>query len=182
MGRLIARTVIGGLFIGHGTQKLFGWFDGPGIDGTEKMMDKMDLKPARQNALAAGASEAVGGALLVLGALTPAAGALITGTMVTAVRKVHLAKGPWNTNGGYEFNLALIAATVALVETGPGRPSVDHALGLDLRGSKWALAAVAAGVVGSALTIKAGEQAAADAIDVDSPKVPAERMPEPASA
>jgi putative oxidoreductase len=155
-GRLIARLTIGGLFVGHGTQKLFGWFGGPGPEGTEQMMDKLELRPGRRNALAAGLSETAGGALLVLGALTPLAGALVSGTMFTAIRKVHFQKGLWNTGGGYEFNLALIAATAALVDGGPGSPSVDRALGLDRTGSGWALASVAAGAVGSALAIEAG--------------------------
>jgi putative oxidoreductase len=157
-GRLIARLTIGGLFVGHGTQKLFGWFDGPGPEGTAKMMHQLELRPGRRNALAAGLSEAAGGALLALGALTPAAGALLSGTMFTAIRKVHFQKGLWNTGGGYEYNLVLIAAIAGLVECGPGSPSIDRALGIEARGSKWALAAVAAGAAGSALAIEAGRQ------------------------
>jgi putative oxidoreductase len=76
--------------------------------------------------------------------------------MFTAIRKVHLAKGPWNTQGGYEYNLVLIAALTALVETGPGRPSVD---GERLRGTGWALAALAAGAAGSAAAVEVGKRA-----------------------
>jgi len=158
-GRLIARLTIGGLFVGHGTQKLFGWFGGPGPEGTEKMMDKLELRPARRHALAAGTAETAGGALLALGALTPLAAAMLSGTMFTAIRKVHFAKGPWNTGGGYEYNLTLIAALAALIDGGPGAPSVDRALGIDRTGSGWALASVAAGAVGSALAVEAGAQA-----------------------
>ena len=130
LGRLIARVTIGGLFVGHGTQKLFGWFDGPGLEGASQMMDKLELRPARRNAIAASAAETAGGALLALGALTPVAASMLTGTMVTAIRKVHGPKGPWNMQGGYEYNLVLIAAATALVEAGPGSPSVDRALGM----------------------------------------------------
>ena len=158
LGRLIARVTIGGLFIGHGTQKLFGWFDGPGIEGASKMMDKLELHPPRRNAMAAAVAETAGGALFALGALTPAAGALITSTMTTAIRKVHGPKGPWNTQGGYEYNLVLIAATAALVEAGPGSPSVDRALGIEAKGTGWALAALATGVAGSALAIEAAKR------------------------
>jgi len=165
--RLIARAVIGGLFAGHGTQKLFGWFGGPGLDGTSQMMDKLQLRPGRRNAVAAAAAETAGGTLLALGALTPLAGSLITGTMITAIRKVHARNGPWNTNGGYEYNLALIAATAALVECGPGSPSVDRAVGLERRGSRCALASLAVGAAGSALAIEAGKQA--------EPETPAEQ-------
>jgi len=159
-GRLIARLTIGGLFAGHGAQKLFGWFDGPGPEGTAKMMDKLELRPAPRQALAAGLSETAGGALLALGALTPVAGAMLSGTMFTAIRKVHFRKGVWNTGGGYEYNLVLIAALASLVESGPGSPSIDRALGIETTGSKWALAAVAAGAAGSALAIEAGRKAA----------------------
>jgi putative oxidoreductase len=159
LGRLIARVVVGGLFVGHGTQKLFGWFGGPGPERTAQMMENLELKPPRRNAIAAGAAETAGGAMLALGALTPLAGAALIGSMVTAVRKVHLEKGVWNTGGGYEFNLTLIAFVLAIVDSGPGAPSVDEALGLDDWGPAWALATLAAGAAGSTLTIEAGRRA-----------------------
>jgi putative oxidoreductase len=167
-GRLIARAAIGGIFVGHGTQKLFGWFGGPGLDATGQMMESLELRPARQNALAVSVTETAGGALLALGALTPLAGAMATGAMATAVRKVHLDKGFWNSDGGFEFNLALVAGALAIVDAGPGSPSVDEALGLELRGGKWALFALVAGLAGSAAVIEAGrrhgdESAPADA-------------------
>ena len=155
----MARATIGGLFIGHGTQKLFGWFEGPGIEGTTGMMDKLEMHPPRENALAVGIAETAGGALLAVGALMPLAGALLTGTMATAVRKVHLDKGLWNTAGGYEFNLTVVAAATALIDAGPGRPSVDEALGLKLKGTGWALAALAAGIGGSAAAIELAKRA-----------------------
>ena len=158
VGRLIARVTIGGLFMGHGTQKLFGWFGGPGLDGASQMMHSLELRPGRRNALAASAAETAAGAMLALGALTPLAGSLITGTMITAIRKVHGPKGLWNMQGGYEYNLALIAAVGALVECGPGSPSIDRALSIEKRGSAWALASLAAGAAGSALAIEAGRR------------------------
>lgn len=158
LGRLIARIVIGSLFVGHGTQKWFGWFGGPGIEGATGMMDSLGLRPARRNAVAASASETVGGAMIALGALTPVAAAALIGTMVTAVRTVHLKSGPWNKDGGYEFNLVLIAGLLALVDGGPGRLSVDGRLGIHDTGAFWALAALAAGVAGSTLVIEAGSR------------------------
>ncbi len=151
LGRTALRVVIGPLFVGHGTQKLFGWFGGHGLDGTGAFFEKLGLKPGRRQAAAAGGAEAVGGALLTLGALTPVAAGLVTGTMITAIRKVHLAKGPWATNGGYEYNLTLIAAMLALTEAGPGRPSVDEAVFPRLKGNGWALAQFAASAAGAAL-------------------------------
>jgi putative oxidoreductase len=158
LGRLIARILIGGLFVGHGTQKWFGWFGGPGLDGASQFMHSLGLRPARRNAVAASATEAVGGAMLIAGALTPLAAAALIGTMITAIRTVHLKNGPWAANGGYEYNLALIAVLLALVDGGPGELSVDGALGIHDTGTAWALAALAAGVAGSTLVIEAGRR------------------------
>jgi putative oxidoreductase len=158
-GRLIARLVIGGLFVGHGTQKLFGWFGGPGPEGTEQMMKSLEMHPSKQNAQAASWSEAAGGALLALGGpLTPVAGTLLNATMVTAIRKVHLSNGFWNTNGGFEFNLALMAATTALVE--------------EEAGTGWALASLVAGAAGSTLAIEAGRRLAPEQPESERPEYP----------
>jgi putative oxidoreductase len=151
LGRTALRFVIGPLFVGHGTQKLFGWFGGHGLEGTGAFFEQLGLRPGKRHAAAAGAAEAVGGALLTLGALTPVASGLITGTMITAIRKVHAPKGPWATNGGYEYNLTLIAAMLALTESGPGRPSVDEAVFPRLKGNGWALAQFAASAAGASL-------------------------------
>jgi putative oxidoreductase len=144
--------------VGHGTQKLFGWFEGPGLEATGQMMESLELRPARRNALVASVTETAGGALLALGALTPLAGAMATGAMATAVRKVHLDKGFWNSEGGFEFNLALVAGALAIVDAGPGSLSVDESLGLELKGGKWALFALVAGLAGSAAVIEAGRR------------------------
>src|SRR3954454_2240797 len=129
IGRLAARAVIGGLFVGHGTQKLFGWFGGPGLEGTREMLGGRNMKPSRPNALAAGLSETAGGALLVAGAATPLAAASLIGTMITAIRKVHKPQGRWVSQGGWEYNAVLIASLVAPVDAGPGGLSVDCARG-----------------------------------------------------
>jgi putative oxidoreductase len=170
IGRLAARTVIGGLFIGHGTQKLFGWFGGPGLAGTEEMMGALEMRPTRANAVAAGVSEAAGGALLVAGAATPLAASSLIGTMLTAIRKVHQPKGVWAAQGGWEYNAVLIAALVALIDAGPGDLSVDAALGRKEWGPGWALGGLAVGAAASATAIALGrhgatEQASASASD-----------------
>ena len=172
-GRFILRGVVGPLFVGHGTQKLFGWFDGHGPEGTGGFFESLGLRPGKRHATAAGVAETAGGALLTLGALTPLASTLITGTMVTAIRKVHAPNGPWVTGNGYEYNLTLIALTAALTETGPGSPSVDSALfGDALKGKGWALAALAAGAAGSFLVterlVEAEEPELAD-VGMDDP-------------
>lgn len=160
LARFAARGLIGGLFVGHGTQKLKGWFGGSGIEGTGGMMEQLDLHPPRLHAIAAGTTETAGGALLMAGLATPVASAGLMGTMITAIQKVHLGKGPWNTEGGWEYNLVLIAGLLALTEEGPGDISLDAALGVEKTGVKWALAALATGAAASATTIVLGRKEA----------------------
>jgi len=158
LGRLLLRLSIGGFFVGHGTQKLFGWFGGHGPDGTGQFFESLGLRPGKRHALAAGAAEAGGGALLALGAATPLAAAALTATMITAIVRVHGSKGPWVTEGGYEYNVVLIAAALALAETGPGSPSIDSARDSEMYGPKWAVLALLLGAIGAA-----GAHAAASA-------------------
>lgn len=158
IGRLAARAVIGGLFIGHGTQKLFGWFDGPGLGGTEQMMGALDMRPTRANAIAAGVSETAGGTMLMLGAATPLAAASLIGTMATAIHKVHRPKGPWVTQGGWEYNAVLIAALTALIDAGPGDLSVDALAGRREWGPGWALAGLGLGGAAAATAIALGRR------------------------
>lgn len=172
VGRLLARAVIGGLFVGHGTQKLFGSFGGPGIAGTEQMMDSLQMKPARQHALLAGVTETASGALLAAGLATPLAASGIVGMMITAIRKVHWKNGPWVSNGGYEYNLALIAIMFALVDGGPGEYSLDRLLGIHDTGLGWALGAVATGAAASALAVELGRRTHAAEHGADYPAEP----------
>jgi putative oxidoreductase len=174
IGRLILRLVVGGYFFGHGTQKLFGWFGGYGPDGTGQFFESLGLRPGKRHAIAAGSAEAGGGTLLILGAATPLASAALTATMLTAIHRVHLKNGPWATDQGYEYNLVLIAAALALAETGPGSPSVDDARGSTMHGAKWAALALLLGAVGAA-----GAKAVADAAPAPAPQ--AEPAPAPAT-
>lgn len=161
--RLVARLIIGILFVGHGTQKLKGWFGGPGIEGTTGMMESLDLHPPRRHAMAAGAAETAGGALLAAGLLTPLASATLIGVMITAIRTVHGPKGPWVMQGGYEYNLVLIAALLALAEEGPGSLSLDGAIGLRPNGVPWSLGALALGTAASVATVETGRSSGAHA-------------------
>jgi putative oxidoreductase len=160
VARLAARVIIGGLFIGHGTQKLKGWFGGPGIEGTAGMMEALEMHPPRRHAMTAGLTETVGGAMLAAGLATPLASSALIGTMITAIRKVHLPKGPWVSEGGYEYNLVLIAALLALAEEGPGDVSLDNALGMQKTGPVWAVAALGLGAGASTAAIELGRRAA----------------------
>jgi putative oxidoreductase len=125
VGLLIIRLIIGLLFVGHGAQKLFGWFGGHGLNGTGGWFESIGMKPGVTVALLAGLSELFGGIMFALGFLTPLAGIIIAGTMVMAIVKVHGANGLWVTNNGYEYNLTLLAVTIGIALTGPGQYAVD---------------------------------------------------------
>jgi putative oxidoreductase len=161
IGTFALRAVVGGLFVGHGLQKLRGSFGGPGIEGTTRMMESLRLQPAKRNAVLAALSETVGGAGVAAGAATPFAGAALIGAMTTAIRKVHLKQGLWNAGGGFEYNLVLIAAVTAIVAEGPGALSVDGLARRARWGSGWGLAALAAGVAGSSAVVALGTRHAA---------------------
>jgi putative oxidoreductase len=149
LGLLVLRLVVGLLFMGHGAQKLFGWFGGHGPDGTGAFFESIGLRPGRRNALAAGASELVGGALLALGLLTPVGAALLTATMLTAIWTVHRHNGLWVTESGIEYNLVLLAVLFAVSAAGAGAWSLDHALRIADTGAGWALAQLGAGALGA---------------------------------
>ena len=125
IGLLIIRLVVGLLFVGHGAQKLFGWFGGYGIKGTGGWFESIGIKPGVTMALLAGLTELIGGLLFALGLLTPLAGIMIAGTMVMAIAKVHAPNGLWSTENGYEYNLILIAVTIGVALTGAGQYALD---------------------------------------------------------
>jgi putative oxidoreductase len=154
--RTLLRLLIGGLFIGHGTQKLFGWFGGYGPEGTGQFFESIGLGPGKRNATVAGAAEAGGGALLALGLFTPVAGALLTSVMTQAIRSLKMDKGPFVTDEGWELEALYAAAALTMVEIGPGPISLDHALGIEHHGTGWALLALAAGVAGPSLVVQGG--------------------------
>jgi putative oxidoreductase len=160
---LVIRLVVGLFFVGHGAQKLFGAFGGHGIHGTGQFFESIGIRPGRRNAQAAGWSEFLGGALLVLGFLTPLGALLIIATMTTAILSVHLKNGPWATESGYEYNLVLIASSF-VIAANPGDWSLDAAFGLGaIHGTAFALAALVLGVIGGYAALVAGRAGAAPA-------------------
>ena len=168
--RFLARVTIGALFVGHGTQKLFGWFGGSGPEGTGKFFEQVGFRPGRASALAAGAAEAGGGALFALGAATPLAAAAVSGSMITAIKTVHWEKGIWSTGGGYEYNLVLLTAVFGLTENGPGQWSVDSVLGRSRWGTAWAFAALLAGAAGSAGVLATTHRSEPEAHQIEQPE------------
>ncbi|MFH8803481.1 DoxX family protein [Streptomyces sp. NPDC017936] len=127
IGLLLLRLGTGGVLVAHGTQKLFGWFGGHGLEGTGQFMESVGYVPGKANAAAAGLAETGGGALLALGLATPAAGAAAAGAMAGA-SAVHVPNGFFAQSGGYEHPASLGLIGAALAVTGPGRLSLDHAL------------------------------------------------------
>jgi putative oxidoreductase len=149
IGRLLLRASVGGFFVGHGTQKLFGWFGGSGLQATADGFEHLGIRPGKANAILAGTAEAGGGALLAAGLATPLAASALTATMITAIETVHAKNGPWVTKGGYEYNVVLIAAVLAIVEVGPGALSLDGRLGRERSGTGWMLATALTGGLGA---------------------------------
>ncbi|WP_404328546.1 DoxX family protein [Mesobacillus maritimus] len=128
IGILLIRLVIGILFIGHGAQKLFGWFGGHGLQGTGGWFDSIGIKPGVTMALVAGLVELVGGVMFAVGFLTPLAGIMIAGTMIISIVKVHGSNGLWAQANGYEYNLTLLAVAIGIALIGPGQYALDSFL------------------------------------------------------
>jgi len=127
-GQLALRIPVGIIFVAHGAQKLFGWFGGYGLEGTGQWMASIGLNPGYPMALLAGSAEFFGGLALILGLLVRPAAAVLAFTMITAIFAVHIGNGLFMSNDGYEFGLALLAASVALAISGAGRGSLDALL------------------------------------------------------
>ena len=125
------RIPVGIIFVAHGAQKLFGWFGGYGLEGTGQWMASISLNPGYLMALLAGSAEFFGGLALILGLLVRPAAAVLAFTMLVAILVVHIGNGLFLSNNGYEFGLALLAASVALVISGAGRGSLDAMLAKD---------------------------------------------------
>jgi putative oxidoreductase len=155
-GILFLRVVVGLLLFAHGAQKLFGWFGGHGPRGTAGFFGSLGFRPehALPMALLAGLSEAAG-LLFALGFLTPFAAFAMASVMVVAVGTVHWRNGLWSTAGGYEFNLVLWTVAAAVAASGPGRFSIDAALGWvdNLAGVWWGVGVLVASLLGGALVL-----------------------------
>src|SRR6059058_686482 len=158
LGKLILRATMGGYFFGRGMQKLAGWFGGGGPEGTGHFFEQVGLKPGRESAVIAGAAEAGGGSLLALGLFTPAAVSMLTGVMTNAIRHVHAQNGLWITEGGIEYPAVVLAVLAALSDSGPGRFSLDEALGIRLRGPVVTAVAMGAGAAGAVYVAQHGEE------------------------
>lgn len=123
---LALRLPVGIIFMAHGAQKLFGWFGGYGLEGTGQWMASIGLGPGVLMALLAGSAEFFGGLLILLGLLTRPASIALAFTMLVAIFSVHFENGLFMSNNGYEFGLALMAASVSLALSGSGKAAIDQ--------------------------------------------------------
>ncbi|MGP4086986.1 DoxX family protein [Streptomyces sp. KR55] len=152
LGLLLLRLGTGGVLAAHGAQKLFGWFGGGGIEGTGQWFESVGYKPGKASAMAAGLAEFGGGTLLALGLATPAAGAVAAGDMAGAA-VVHAPSGFFATEGGYEYAATLGLSATGIAIAGPGRLSLDHALGHILDRGWMVPAALGAAAAGTAVVV-----------------------------
>jgi len=159
-GLFILRLLVGLYFAGHGAQKLFGSFRGPGLRGTRTLVEHIGFRPAPLWAVGLGLAELGGGLLFALGLLHPLGAVAIAASMVTAIIAIHLPKGPWNENGGFELPLVYIGVLAADALAGPGQYSVDAVLGINV--PTWiASAGAASAVVGILLAFASRRSARA---------------------
>ena len=155
-GLLVLRLVIGLIMAAHGAQKLFGWWDGPGLAGVRGWLGGSGWRMPAVMAFVLACSES-SGLLFALGLFTPFVALTLTANMFIAIAVAHWKNGLWSSKGGYEFNLSLIAALVAVTMTGPGRFSLDRAFGWDdnLSGVWWGVGVVVVAALGAAFLLTA---------------------------
>jgi len=153
-GLLLLRVIVGSVFFAHGAQKLFGWWEGGGLRGTAKWLGSSGFRPPLLMASVVAVSES-SGAVFALGLATPFVALLMASTMVVAVGQVHWKNGFFSGKGGYEFNLTLWGAAVAVAAIGPGRFSLDRALGWDdnISGVWWGVGVLVLSLAGGLLVL-----------------------------
>ena len=125
---LLLRLTVGLTLAAHGTQKVFGWFSGPGLD-------------------------AIGQIFETLGFLAPVAAALVFSVMLVAAVTVHIKQGFFVTSGGYEYTLVLGIAGLTAAFTGPGSLSLDALVVYSVSGAFWDVAAFFVGLLGGAFQL-----------------------------
>jgi len=171
---ILLRVVVGSTLAAHGSQKLFGSFGGSGPAGTRGFFAGLGFRTPLALAFIAGFSELGGGLLFAFGLVTPIAALALTVVMLNAIGTVHWKKGFFNSAGGYEYNLLIIATAVAVTAAGPGRFSLDHAFGWagSISGPWWALAIVIVAPMIALVTLTLG-RGARGSVAVDEPSTEA---------
>jgi putative oxidoreductase len=157
---LILRLIVGLFLAGHGAQKLFGWFGGPGFAGITGFLQSQGFKPAWLWALLGGLGEFGGGLLLALGLLSPLGAIAIFAGMLMVIAKFHWSKGFWVTQGGIEYPLLLLLLSIVLGLAGPGSYALDSLLGIALPTSIIFWAGVIASIIVDAIGLVTSRQPA----------------------
>ena len=182
-GMILLRLLVGLTLATHGSQKLFGFFGGGGPAGTRRFFAGLGFRTPLVMAFVAGLSEFGGGLLFAFGLVTPLAALALTVVMLNAIGTVHWKKGFFNSAGGYEYNLLILATAVAVTATGPGRFSLDHAFGWTGRisGPWWALGILVLAPMIALVTLTLGRRPQVPAATEDAPAaaVPAATAPAP---
>lgn len=127
-GITLLRIVVGLIFAAHGSQKLFGWFDGPGLEGIAQWLESLGMTPGYLFALLSGSAEFFAGLALVLGLLVRPAAVVLAFTMLVAIFSVHIGNGLFMSNNGYEYALTLLVVSLAILLEGAGKLSIDEHL------------------------------------------------------
>ncbi len=128
LGLQVLRLVLATSFIGHGAQKLFGAFDGSGIDGfAEGTLSGYGFRFPETLAWITGITELVGGVLIAVGLLTPLAAAGLSAIMLNTVLLKFDNGFFFQLPGGFEVDLLLLGLAVGVLLAGPGRLSLDAA-------------------------------------------------------
>lgn len=154
-GLLVMRLAVGFVFAAHGAQKVFGWWQGPGLRGWVGAMVRMRFRPAPFWGVMSALVELLGGLLLAVGLLTPVVSAFLLAQSVIIVLRAHLPKGLWNREGGIEFPLQLLAASALFLTTGAGTLALDEALGLRFDDAT-RLALIGVAIVGAGAALLSG--------------------------
>jgi putative oxidoreductase len=154
---LVLRVFAGLLIAGHGAQKVFGAFEGPGLEGFRTNVSKLGFAP-RPFAELAAFGELVGGLAVALGVLTPIAAAVLCVDMLVAITKVHAPKGLWVTKGGYEFALTLFVVFALFGLAGPGAIAIDPRFELGRAILAWSVPLFAVTFLLGALVVFAAPQ------------------------
>lgn len=152
LGVLVVRLALGATFVAHGSQKVFGWWEGPGFAKWTGAIVRMGLRPAPLWAAISSGIELAGGVLVILGLVTPAAAALLVAQAFYIIVRAHWSRGFFNGKGGFEFAMQLLASSLLIAAVGPGAVSLDALVGLDL-GTTVRVALVVTALAGALLAM-----------------------------
>ena len=154
IGLFVARVVIGLLMAAHGTQKLFGWFHGSGLNKTGEFFVHLGFPSGRLFASAASIGEVTSGLLMALGFLGPVGPALMMAVMLVAMISVHWKNGLFASTNGVELPLLYMTAAFGIALAGYGLYSLDAVFGIS---SVWTStitwAVLLTGVIGGVLNL-----------------------------